>query len=106
MLGQIIANTRNNQNGFWGTANNIIKNKEEVEKVWITASILIYQIADFKPLEIRKFLDSKCGADIAKEFSKELKKGTFAITFKNKINKERLYKDYSIALVQGEIDNN
>ncbi len=94
-IGTAILSTQNEDWGFWGTAKQCLKSKKKTEEAWISAFILINEIAGFNAEETREILDSRWGRYLVDEFYDELKQGIFIEAFKNKVTKARLYRDFN-----------
>ena len=95
MVASMILKTQNKGWGFWGTASNYIKSKEEIELFWIKSAEII-QSKGLNPLQTLALMDSRWGRHIADEFAEELSTNleTFAKTFNRKMSKDRLIKEF------------
>ncbi|MFI3242391.1 MAG: hypothetical protein R3Y43_07480 [Alphaproteobacteria bacterium] len=87
--------SENKEWGFYGTVHKTLKSEEETNKVWMTASTVIRDVADNIDAEdVMHLLDSKWGRHLADSFYNEIKDGTFEKKFRNKTSKRELIQAY------------
>ncbi len=89
-----ILNSKNKKRGFWAAAKKILQSDEQTQKAWEVAFSLLYEIADLKDAEIRCLLDSRWGQFIVQEFKKELGHSVFEKSFKQKLTKDDILRQY------------
>lgn len=91
-----ILETENTDWGFWGTAQNYLKHKNDMTGLWNETAELIQRNSGLTPEETQKLMDSRWGRHTADSYAEEI--GTSVETFikaiDRRLTKQRVIEDY------------